>query len=349
MGKRLCPFCNEIINDNLTVCPVCGERIAEEYCCPHCNEIIPRGSKVCPVCAENIEQTEQNNCSNFKTETNNDSVNKSGQIIVQKITKRKQSKTQNNSYIKETLKFIIAFGVLVCGGMLVLFYKQYNSVYYFEKECSGFEKEVLTDGSGAILKYYCTNKPYTDIHKTILISQSKTPNYEFFVKKDLFAKMEWNYKFNKCDCLYSWIDEPVSCTEKEFVSALRKQFAGYPFNKPLTKINVTKKEVKKDDIKVEKEATKTEQAETIKTGEKTEVVKKETTKTTKTIKKEQTTSGSKSKTSNNSQAKSNNTTQSADTKVSNTNNTPTVQTPTPKAEAPKLKSNLEKSTDYFFD
>ena len=60
--KKTCPYCNELIDENLTVCPVCYEALPcdekkEEYHCPFCNEIIYKNSETCPVCCENLTKS----------------------------------------------------------------------------------------------------------------------------------------------------------------------------------------------------------------------------------------------------------------------------------------------------
>lgn len=58
-NKKRCPYCNEIIDSNLIICPICCETLPddieqEKYHCPFCNEIIDKNVDVCPICDEEL-------------------------------------------------------------------------------------------------------------------------------------------------------------------------------------------------------------------------------------------------------------------------------------------------------
>ena len=62
-NKKRCPYCNEIIDSNLTICPICCEKLPEgikreEYHCPFCNEIIDKNVEVCPICDEDLTKSD---------------------------------------------------------------------------------------------------------------------------------------------------------------------------------------------------------------------------------------------------------------------------------------------------
>ena len=79
-NKKHCPYCNEMIDSNLTVCPICCETLSnytkqEEYHCPFCNEVIDPTENVCPICCEtltsiNTKLDNQDNNTHAKSETN---------------------------------------------------------------------------------------------------------------------------------------------------------------------------------------------------------------------------------------------------------------------------------------
>ena len=57
MNTKTCPFCNEVIENSATLCPICCEalpvvEVPEEYHCPYCNEVIDPTEEVCPICCE---------------------------------------------------------------------------------------------------------------------------------------------------------------------------------------------------------------------------------------------------------------------------------------------------------
>ena len=73
-NKKRCPYCNEIIDSNLTICPICCETLPndtkqEEYHCPFCNEIIDKNVDVCPICDEVLKKRD-----NTIIEKNSDNI-----------------------------------------------------------------------------------------------------------------------------------------------------------------------------------------------------------------------------------------------------------------------------------
>lgn len=60
-----CPYCSENIDDNLEVCPICGETLKQgniHYNCPYCGEDIEYGLSSCPICGE-LFVKQNNQCS----------------------------------------------------------------------------------------------------------------------------------------------------------------------------------------------------------------------------------------------------------------------------------------------
>lgn len=54
---RKCPFCDEMIDDNATVCPICGEDLPKEPLPEHehpTEELVDRDKRECPICGEMI-------------------------------------------------------------------------------------------------------------------------------------------------------------------------------------------------------------------------------------------------------------------------------------------------------
>ena len=60
-----CPFCNEVIDKGSEVCPICYEELTplqgiNEVYCPYCGELIDSNTETCPHCRENISQAANN-------------------------------------------------------------------------------------------------------------------------------------------------------------------------------------------------------------------------------------------------------------------------------------------------
>ena len=64
-----CKYCNEMIDENSTICPVCGEALQEttKISCPYCNELIDSGLTDCPICGEKLSDGATNKSVSIKS------------------------------------------------------------------------------------------------------------------------------------------------------------------------------------------------------------------------------------------------------------------------------------------